>query len=533
MTKRFKGSLLALTLSAAVLSGCTGNSGEQGNASSPSNQSQTGGGTSAAGEGSGKISAEPFTASIFYYDKRFQITGDMPVFKKAAELTNVSLQNVAPTGGEDQQAYNLMLASGELPDIISYKSSDLNAVALEGALQPLDDLIAQHAPNLKKFLEERPDIKKAVTASDGKIYVIPFVHDGIAKEGWFLRKDWLDKLKLSEPKTVEEYYQVLKAFKEQDPNGNGKQDEIPFFSRNPLIGIYGLLPLWDSFHDFYMQDGKVHYGPYEPAYKEGILNLAKWYKEGLIDKEIYTRGNSARDVLFTANTGGAVHDWFASTSNFNQSIAGSVPGFSLLPIAPPASVSGKVQEVSKRDTMNGFGWAISAKAKDPVLLVKYFDFWWSEEGRRMFNFGIEGETYTLVDGKPVFTEEVLKQPSVVDHLYSKYGSQLNIGAWQDFAYEEQWSNKIAIEGIKMYQDNKYINTEFQLPVLNFTPEEQTRLKEIYPPIQTYVSETAQKWVMGGEEIEGSFDRFVIRLKEMGMDEVLTIYQAAYDRYNQQ
>lgn len=533
MTKKFKTPLLALALSFAfIVAGCTNNGGGQ-SISSPDDQPNPNNGVTAGVQGGeGKASDKPVTATLFYYDEVFQISGDMPVLRKAAEMTNVSLQNVAPTGGEAEQAYNLMLASGELPDIIAYRTVDLNSIALEGALQPLDDLIAEHAPNLSKFLNDQPDIRKALEASDGKIYTIPFVSDGTAKEGWFIRKDWLDKLGLPEPKTVNDYYQVLKAFKEKDPNGNNKQDEIPFFHRNALIGVYSLLPLWDSFNDFYVAEGKVHYGPYEPAYKEGLSNIAKWYKEGLIDKEIFTRGNKARDVLFANNTGGSTHDWFASTSNYNTSISDKVSGFDLRPVPPPASVSGKVQELTKRDKLNGSGWALSTKAKDHVMLIKYLDFWWSEEGRRLFNFGIEGETYTLVDGNPKFTEEVLKQPSVVDHLISKYGAQLNIGAWQDFSYEEQWSSKIALEGIKMYQDNNYINTEFQLPPLNFTQEEKNRLKEIYPPIQTYVSEISQRWVMGGEEVESGFDTYSAQLKQMGMDEVLSIYQAAFDRFIQ-
>lgn len=533
-TKRVKGTLLTLAMLGSLLAGCSGgNGGGEEAVNVTQNNQQQPDEAPEANETQGKASDKPVTATFFYYDGVFQIAGDMPVFKKAAELTNVNLENVAPKAGEAEQAYNLMLASGELPDIIAYKASSLNTVALEGALTPLDDLIAEHAPNLNKFLNDNPDIKKAIAAADGKTYIVPFITDGTAREGWFTRTDWLEKLGLSEPKTVDEYYSMLKAFKEKDPNGNGKQDEIPFFSRNANSGVYGLLPLWDAFQDFYVEEGTVRYGPYEPSYKNGMANIAKWYKEGLIDKEIFTRGNKARDVLFANNTGGAVHDWFASTSNYNVSVKDMVPGFSLRPIAPPASVSGKVQEVTKRDKLNGNGWAISSKTEDPAMIMRYFDFWWSEEGRRLFNFGVEGVTYTMVDGKPKFTEEVLKQPSVVDHLVSTYGAQLGgIGAWQDFAYEEQWSNEIALEGFKLYEDNNYINTEIQLPPLNFSLEEKNRLTEILPPIQTYVAETSQRWVMGGEAVDTGFEKYNAQLKQMGMDEVLQIYQAALERFKQ-
>jgi len=525
--------LLVTALSVSLLAACANNDKEN-NIDSSASETKSGAVESApAADAGGKVSAEPVTATIFYFSPQFTITGDLPVLKKAAELTNVTLNNVAPIGGEEKQAYNLMLASGELPDLISYGTSELNTVAQEGALQPLDELIDQYAPNIKKFLEERPNVKKAMASTDGKMYVIPYVTDGDAKEAWFIRQDWLDKLSLPQPKTVDEYYNTLVAFRDQDPNGNGKKDEVPFFSRVSNNGVYALLPLWDSFYDFYIgDDNKVHYGPYEENYKAGMSNIAKWYKEGLIDKEIFTRGNNARDVMFNGNLGGSIHDWFASSSNFNVSAQGSVPGFSLLPFAPPASASGKVQEVTKRDTFNGRGWSISSSAKNPETLMKYIDFWWSEEGRRMFNFGIEGETYTMVDGKPIFTEEVLKQPSVVDYLASQYGSQLLWGAHQDYEYEVQWSNKVAVEGIKMYTDNGYINKNFQVPPLNFSMEAQNRLKEILPPIQTYVSENGQKWVMGGEDVDANFDKFNKRLKDLGIEEVLNLYQQAYEQYQQ-
>jgi putative aldouronate transport system substrate-binding protein len=512
----------------SVLSSCTkGEDTSQGKGATVAPATDT---PAAGAAQTNKASNSPVTLKIFYFDTIGFFKPDLPIFKKAAEQTNVSLSNVAPTGGDAKQAWNLMLASGELPDILSYNLADLNSIAAQGALQPLNDLINTSAPNFKKFLNEHPDVRKGITAPDGNIYAVPFVADGKASTGFYIRKDWLDKLNLQIPKTVDDYYQVLKAFKEKDPNGNGKPDEIPYFNRYPT-GAYQLLTLWDSYSSFYIKDKKIVFGPYEPEYKVGMSNLAKWYKEGLIDQEIFTRGEKAREVLLANNTGGSTHDWFASTAGYNTSLKKDNPDLNIIPFAPPASLSGKVVEPGMRAQLSGQGWAISAKTKDPNVVMKYFDYWWSEEGRRMWNFGIEGDSYTMVDGKPKFTDTVLNQPNVLNYLMQTYGAQTAVmGAWQDFNYEAQWTNKIALSGEQEYQDKNYISPDYTLPGLSFTEDEQKRINELKPPIDTYVSETSQKWVMGGEDVTANFDNYVDQLKKKNIDELLKIYQAAYDRY---
>ncbi|MBB3112142.1 putative aldouronate transport system substrate-binding protein [Paenibacillus phyllosphaerae] len=529
MKKKMAVVVAAALVSTTLLAACSNNGNEKNSLpnSETSSNEQT---TNTSTEPSTKASQEPLDLSIFYFDGSGVVKMDSPVLTKAAELTNISLNNVAPAGGEEKQAYNLMLASGSLPDLISYYISDLNSIGSEDALAPLNEYIDKFAPNFKKFLEENEDVRKAITAADGNIYTIPSVADGTASTGWFIRQDWLDKLNLQSPTTVDQYYEVLKAFRDQDPNGNGKKDEVPYMQRDNVVGAYSLLPLWDAYHSFYIKENKIVFGPYEDQFEIGISNIAKWYAEGLIDKEIYTRAK-ARETLLGNNTAGSTHDWFASTSNFNNSLKDQVPGLNLIPFAPPASSSGKVFEVGKRAKLTGFGWGISANSKHIEEAVKYFDFWWTEEGRRMFNFGIEDQSYKLVDGKPIFTEEVLSQPAVNGYLVEAYGAQLTkIGAWQDFSYEEQWTNEIALKGIKLYQDNNLISSDYTLPPLSFTQEEQERITDLKGQIDTYFAEKAQKWVMGGEEVASNFAAYKDELKKLGVDEYIQIYNDAYTRY---
>jgi len=481
------------------------------------------------------ISKDPVELSLhLHIYNKFVYNEDWVPFKKAAELTNVTLKGTAPESATDSaQVFNVMMASGDLPDIITAERENFFKYGPEGAFLPLNDLIDQHAPNFKKFLEERDDVRRYLTAPDGNIYSINFVPDGAAAQGYFIRQDWLEKLGLEEPKTVDELYTVLKAFREKDPNGNGKKDEIPYIDRAKGQKTIALATLWGAHttidrNEWYVEDGKVKFGPIDESYKLAMENLGKWYAEGLIDPEAFTRGSKARDILLGDNVGGFAHDWFGTTAGYNDAFKDKIEGFSFKPIAPPADINGKVWEYSSRPAVNPTGWGISKDNKDPVTTIKYLDFWWSEEGRRLMNFGVEGEHYDLVDGKPVFKDSILKGDKPVTQILQDQGIQMQIGFHQDFAYEEQWLNPIARDGMNMYIENNYIEKPF--PTLSFTAEEQKVIDEKTPSIYTHVTETTQKWILGAEDVSKTWDSYIKALDNMGMKEILDIYQAAYDRY---
>lgn len=452
---------------------------------------------------------------------------DWSIFKKAAEITNVNLKGSLPSTVTDfEQAFNLMIASGDIPDIVLTSNVDFFKYGPDGAFEPLDDLIKEHAPNLQKFLDENPDVRQMATGPDGNLWFIPFVQDGEAQSGWFVRQDWLDKLGLQQPKNVDELYNVMKTFIEKDANGNGKRDEVPYFHRDGKIGTYDLLSLWNAYPKFHAVDGKVQYGPLESEYKTAMENITKWYSEGLIDQEIFTRGVKARDILLADNVGGITHDFFGSTGNYNDKLADKIEGFLFKPMTPPANSLGKIVEPTKRAKAKTFGWGISGTNESKVETIKYFDFWFTEEGRRMANFGTEGDTYTMVDGKPIFTDKVLKGEKAAIDIIRETGAQSNFGFQQDYFYEEQWTNKIALEGIKEYVNNGYIAEQY--PDVKFTEEEQKEIEKIAPKVDSYLAEVTQQWILGSKPID--HESLKAELKKLGADKLVEINQAAYDRY---
>lgn len=485
---------------------------------------------------SAKVVDKPLTLTVHLHDKKFTYDSNWPVEKEAARLTGISLKDVTIGNTPDSnEAFNLMIASGNLPDFVGGKAvkRNLNRYGPEGAFIPLQDLIKEHAPNIYAQMQARPQVFNSAKAGDGNLYYVPYLTDGKYGRGYFMRTDWLDKLGLKVPQNIDELYTVLTAFRNEDPNGNGKKDEIPAFFRN-WQEVLRLVTFWDgrtsgsdTYHDFHVKDGKIKHGYAGAGYKLGMKNIAKWYKEGLIDPEVFTRGSRAREFLLANDLGGFTHDWFASTASYNDSLKDKVKGFKLEAIIPPASISGVRMEEHRRIPIKPEGWGISYSNKHPIESIKYMDFWWSEEGRRLANFGIEGKQYNLVDGKAIFTKEFLENARPVNSQLTDIGAQVRRGFWQDYNYEIQWTNKFALEGIKLYDQGDYLVDQF-LGVA-FNEKEQATSDKYWSGIQTYMLEKQQSWVLATSDVDADWDNYLVQLDKLGFNKVLTAMQSAYDR----
>jgi putative aldouronate transport system substrate-binding protein len=228
------------------------------------------------------------------------------------------------------------------------------------------------------------------------------------------------------------------------------------------------------------------------------------------------------------NLGGMTHDWFASTSGYNPKLRDKIQGFDLAVIEPPASISGVQMAEHRRIPVKPDGWAISHTNPDPVTTIKYFDFYFTPEGRRLANFGIEGTHYEVVDGEAIFTKEFMDAGPVNSQLY-QVGAQVQRGYPQDFKYEIQWTNPSAVKGIELYDAGDFLVEQF-LGVA-FNEEEQGVYDKNWSQIRTYMLEKQQAWVLGGD-IEEEWDDYMATLDKMGFNDVLAAMQSAYDRqYN--
>ena len=173
------------------------------------------------------------------------------------------------------------------------------------------------------------------------------------------------------------------------------------------------------------------------------------------------------------------------------------------------------------------GWAISFSNKHPVETIKLFDFFFSEAGKRLANFGVEGQQYTMKDGKPVFKDTVLKSATPVNSQLWEIGAQIPIGFPQDYAYEEQWTFPEGLKGREMYLKGGYLLPQF--PGVNMTKDERAVYDKYWTDLETYMSVMAQNWVLGTKDVDATWAEYQAHLKKNGYDQVLAVMQKAYDR----
>lgn len=514
--------VLMLTMCAAILAGC--GKEKAGNEDAIS-----------TGGGKNQITDKAKDLSLFLIQEGQSWKQDSIVGRKAFEDTNVNLITHSSSNNTDEnQAFNLMVASGDMPDIIASGSLErMDKLGVDGGLVPLTDMIEKNAPNIKAFFDEYPDFERVARSADGEIYAIPNYYDYYNMKigtGFFIRTDWLKALNLDMPETMGELYDVLVAFRDEDPNKTGKKDTVPFFSREQGLILDRLVSLFGAHFEFYVDEGEVKFGPLDTDYKAAVASVNKWYGEGLIDREIFTRGWGAREALLTPNLGGATVDWFGSTASFNEILKDTVDGFEFMPMAPPVIEGDKRSYIFARPIDSDAGWGVSSTSKSPELAVKYLDYWFSEEGRRLWNFGVEGIHYNVVEGVPVFTDYVIKNEDGDNPLkvLRNDGAQLGrMAAHQDYDYEKGWLNKVAISGYEMYQNNGYATDP--MPKLKYTDEELKEVSRIMSRVKLYQDEMTQKWVMGVADVNKDYDEFTKRIENLGIGEVLKISQRAYDR----
>ncbi|TMV52297.1 extracellular solute-binding protein [Paenibacillus mesophilus] len=461
---------------------------------------------------------------------------ESPFGKQLEKETGVKVKYAHPADGQSKEQFNLLIASNNLTDVIEYDWNSAYPGGPEKAIAdkvivPLNDLIDKHAPNLKKILQTDKELDKMLKTDSGKYYVFPMIRpdNGLVFRGPMIRKDWLDELKLAVPTTIDEWYTVLKAFKEK------KGATAPFTAlySNELNIQDAFIGAYRTANRFYIDDqGKVKYGPIDPQFKDALSLLRKWYAEGLIDKDfaLNTDSKALDNKMMSDAAGATVHLLSGGMGRWMETGKKKDPKYQLVGAPYPTLKKGERAFIGQRDFKYNpsASKAVTAAAKNPELAVKWLDYAYSDKGSLLFNFGIEGESYTMKNGTPVFTDSIAKNEKYnlqqMISQYTKPNGPFPGDSRKSFnTFPEQ------DEAIKIWGETdaaKHVMPLFITP----TVEESKEVAKLNTAIASYKEEMFVKFVMGKEPIE-KFDEYVKRIKDMGIDKVTKIYQDAYDRYN--
>ncbi|CAG7644792.1 hypothetical protein PAESOLCIP111_04810 [Paenibacillus solanacearum] len=436
---------------------------------------------------------------------------------------------------------NLSLAGGDYPDAFysaRIGTADLLRYGSLGLFVKLNDYIDKYAPNFKKLLDQYPDMRKGLTMPDGGIYSFPSFYDPsflsmlIGVPLW-VKQDWLDKLGMKEPATTEEFYRYLKAVKEQDPNGNGLPDEIPYAGNgiNPLIeqirGAWGFGNRGVG-HKYVDIDpnkpGELRFFRIDPKYKEVIDYMRRLYAEGLIDKEIFTIKTGA---LYAKGQQGI----FGATINPNPVTQMNQDGYIGLG-ALKGPYGDQLYTQVKVPLIWPGAFVITNKNKYPEATVRWIDYFYGEEGATFFFMGVKGQTYNeTADGKLEYIDDITKNPDGLtqDQALSKYVTWLG-GSYPGYVREQYFRGSESLpQSAKVASKAKPHLVKELWYNFNFTEEENEFMSSVGSMIHSYISDMEVKFITGVEPMS-EWDKYADTVQKMGLPEYMQVYRSAYERY---
>lgn len=454
---------------------------------------------------------QPYTSNTWQY--YFDMTGlDIEV------VTELPMSEAAEKG-------NLIMSSGDYPEfLIKMASIDLNTYGMDGLLIPLEDLIRENMPNLSAILDER-NAWDALRTYDGHIYALPGIQrpafEGWGTSGMFINQNWIEKLGLETPTSMEELYTVFKAFKEQDPNGNGIADEIPWAPTNTnslLIYQGGASYYADKY--VAVKDGEFIFYPYDDLYREWLEWSAKFYEEGLIYENCFTMTSEEQRALGKSvdiDVLGAVTSnrcfVFVADAYFDDYV-------SLKTFDPDNTAMGNGLEPGS--------FAITDKCEDPATLLAAIDVWYTPEAGYVARYGLEGDRWFynsdgLIETIPETDDTKLSYRLVgAASVPSDYQSPL-----ADVVVFENDADKREAES---YTEGHAYSGGVILPTLVTSKEEADTLTTIKTDISAYINTFTQEVIIGSKELnDTTWEEFKATLSQMGADEYFEIYKAAYEK----
>ena len=467
--------------------------------------------------------------------------GDTPWAKYVEEQTGIHINFIHPTQGSEKEEFAIMLADGDYPDIIehtwtTYPGGPSQAIE-DGVILNLDDIMRKNAPNFSNLMAAHPDVDKMVKDSNGDYYCFPFLRGlenpnlTLFSGGMIVRKDVLDKLGLAMPETIDDWDKVLRAYK-------AAGFAVPFCTRSEWM-----LDCWsggfDNWGYFYVDDGVVKNGIIEDSRKEMLTKLREWYKDGLIDNDYLVANKKSNQTYFTTGKSAAVNAPFGQgLGNYTQIMHAKDPSIIQEDIrctVPVTSTRGKNAKFSKMNAIydaSGVSAAISTNCKNKEAAAYLLDWMYSEAGNLACNFGIEGKTYTMVDGKPIYTDFVLNNPDgkTASEILAAYSRASTSGVCvQDPAYIEQYyaqdNQKEALQ-LSMKTDMG----KHAFPPCSVDSKDAERFSEIMSNVETLQDEMEAQFISGAVDINTEWNSYQKQLRAFGIDEAIGMMQKTYDNY---
>ncbi len=484
-----------------------------------------------------EVQEEPITLT-YWSDIRTRVGAyrtDIPLYTELEKRLGVHLEIIDIDAAETSQQFSIMLSSGSYPDIIEYNLSGYPGGARKAitdeVILPLNDLMAEHAPNLLAQLAAHPAWDREVRTEDGLYYTFPMIRNNpklCTYIGPALRKDWLEKLQLEVPKSITEWENVLLKFKEiPGVEYPFAYEESVMKASSAFMSAYGAKGVQEA---FYYEDGKVHFSPAEAGYQQFWTLWNRWYSMGLLAPDFATSSHEViTEKIGAGKVGATICRAGGGIGTYLQKAKEKSFDFVAAPY-PTLDGQSRVKFSHNMPECAPFA-SVSTHCKNPEKAVEVLDYGYGEDGVLLYNFGIENESFVFENGKPIYTDMVRQNPegksmSEILNLYvrSTHSGPFiqNIGYMEQYMYRPQQQ-----EALDVWTSNTD-GTKYKMPQYTLTSEEQSRYNEIMIPVFQYIRTQELQFVLGKRPLS-EFQEYVAELYSMGLGDAVKIVEQAVRR----
>lgn len=468
-----------------------------------------------------------------------------PIYQKAEEITGVYVEFECINTPSAAEQLMVRLAGDDYTDMfyqcLMYSNYTIDAAIENDILVDLSGYIDSNMPNLSAIIADEPTVLKDMTSDTGKIAATYSLQIVPTMPGaYMVRKDLLDELGMDLPATYDDYYNVLTAFKTE----YGMSDPIQIDNYGFQTMIYGGFDVSLSISDprmgangraFYLDNGEVKFGFIEEEFRDYVTMMNQWYNDGLMTRDLLIResdlGRYEASVAMRANGQSGIYEIGGSEAlqmidNIEKADA------DLVPITVPVMNKGDRVHftATTKSTLQRESYSITTQCSDPALAASWIDFWYSEEGSILANYGTQGVSYELgTNGKPYFTDYVLSNS---DGLTSMEVLYINTNTFLPCVVDPERSNALAPEKYKdanaIWASN--VDKDYQLPgSISLSADEAASLNSSFADIETYIKEAGLQFIVGEKPLS-EVDEFFETIKAFGIEQHIETMQAAYERY---
>ncbi|ADI13061.1 extracellular solute-binding protein family 1 [Streptomyces bingchenggensis BCW-1] len=503
----------------------------------------------------------PVTLTVFAPgDSNLKTNAFTKLIKQKFNIT-IKWQTTTFDGAAAKEKRQISLASGDLPDLYllvpwvdQFRQTELLKLSSQGVIQPLNQLINQYGPNIKKAMADIPAYKRMATAPDGKICGMPqwvdCYHCSYPNKLW-MNSAWLKKLGLKPPKTTDEFRKVLSAFKTKDPNGNGKADEVPLSGDTGdtiipyLMNAFIYTPTGNTTPDanttLVFNDGKTDIQANKEGWREGLRYIKSLYDKHLFESSAFTQnadalkklGDNANAVIL--GSAAALHPGFVTQG---QKDGRDRQYDALTPLTGP---EGKSYTTYALPSMPGATFVLTTKASqtEQIQAIKMLNYIFSHEGELNGRFGPEGKGWVEPGPKDIALDKSLKPKYKV-----KPTDNGNWGAIAQYNDTAEFRNTQAIakdtktpdgyerrlfDATKLYEPHAEKAETFPYGEAWIDPAQASELATLQTNIGTFVQQSAVQFITGKKSLDSDWDSYVKDLDKLGLERFLEIYQQSYDK----